>query len=297
MRSLIKICLLASLIHTVPMQAQIHSYENEVGWIWQVEPRPAFKGSSATNGIIFMLSESKDGSILLTTAFSDKSSQGVYSFRAAAFDESNRRYEFDSQSGGSSNGVSMQAYRLPPDRLTWNRLKLVGIEKLTQDHLQSIVAPNTFRKLKDAGEQALSYPEIGKPYAFELKAVDGSTINSMDLAGKVVLLDFWASWCTPCMEKMPKLKETYQKLRDQGFEVIGLNHDYSIEVAKRVSSQKQLPWPLVLAPTSQQARKWWNLAAGISTLPRLWLIDRKGIMRADVSLAELDAEIQRLVNE
>ena len=287
---------LAALLAAMPLIAQVQLIDSEAGWTWQVKPMPA-SSSSATKGVVLTLNQLKDGSLLLTAAFSQKSSQGVYSFRAVAFDQSSRRYEFDFQGGASSDGVFLKSYRLPSDRLSTEELKLIGIEKLTRDNLRTIVAPGAFSKLKQAGEQGLNYPEIGKSYSFELTTIDGATIRSEDLAGKVVLLDFWASWCTPCMAKMPKLKEIYQKLSSRGFEVIGLNHDNSLEVAKRLNRKEQLPWPLVLAPTGKQARELWNTAAGISALPRLWLIDRKGIMRADIYPDKLEQEIYRLIDE
>jgi thiol-disulfide isomerase/thioredoxin len=296
-RFILGFILLLAANNWTPLFAQVHSFPNEPGWAWQVTPRNARFSSSSSNNIVLMLSELKNGETLLTMAYSDRSIPDVFSFKAVGFDELNRRYEFEEPNGGGSSGVFLSAFRLPVDRLPKDKLKYVGIEKLTTDSLRLVISPNAIQKLKEQGEQELSYPELGKPYNFQLKTADGSILRSKDFLGKVILLDFWASWCSPCMAKMPRLKETYHNLSGKGFEVIGINHDNSLENANRVLSKEKLPWPEVLAPMGEDNRKLWNVAAGITSLPRLWLIDRKGVLRADVSVPELEGAIQRLVNE
>jgi len=280
-----------------PVSAQVHSFPNEPGWEWQVAPRDARFSSSSSNNIVLMLSELKNGATLLTIAYSDRLIPDVYSFKAVGFDELNRRYEFEEQNGGGSNGVFLSGFRLPADVLAREKLKYLGIEKLTNDSLRLVISPRAIQKLKDQGEQALAYPEIGQPYNFQLKTVSGSVLRSKDFMGKVILLDFWASWCAPCMAKMPRLKEIYHNLSSKGFEVVGINHDNSLENANRILLKEQLPWPEVLAPMGEDSRKLWNVAGGITSLPRLWLIDRKGVLRADVSVPDLEDAIQKLVNE
>jgi peroxiredoxin len=101
------------------------------------------------------------------------------------------------------------------------------------------------------------------------------------------------------MAKMPKLKETHKKLNRQGFEIIGFNHDQSLEVAKRTIAREELPWPNVLAPTEESQYELWKQATGIfeTSIPRLLLLDRDGILRADVSPANLEMEIEKLVGK
>jgi hypothetical protein len=99
------------------------------------------------------------------------------------------------------------------------------------------------------------------------------------------------------MAKMPKLKETYQKLHARGFEVIGLNHDYTLEQARHIIAEQKIPWPNALAPVEKNRRDLWLEATGTSALPRLLLIDRNGILRADVSPYQLEAEINKLMDQ
>jgi thiol-disulfide isomerase/thioredoxin len=272
------------------------SFPNETAWSWQVEPQPAAKGNQwIAGGMVVLLHEWKGGGIRVTTVYLDTSAMGVYQFRAVVIDSSGRRHISSSGGGASSSGVSMKSFLFPVDSMTWEGVRFIGIEKLTEENMRTIVAPGAARKLKKAGADALGYPLVGKPYAFDLGTMDGTRISSGTLLGKVILLDFWASWCTPCMALLPELKTTYKKLKGRGFEVVGINLDNSIEKAREVTEKEKLPWPVVLAPTGEEQRELWQTAAGITTIPRLWLIDRTGILRADVWPSTLKAEIEKLI--
>ena len=277
--------------------SQSQSFPNEFGWVWGLQPTATPRGMSSESGFLITVNELKNGNLLMSAAYAEQLSKSLYSLRAVGFDSLKRRYEFDSQGSVSSDGITLKSFRLPPSRLPAIEVKYIGIEELSELNLRTLLAPAAFKKLKEAGEQALMYPEIGKPFVFDLVSIDGRSISSRDFSGKVVLLDCWASWCAPCMAKMPKLKDVYRKLKGRGFEVVGLNHDNSMENARKYTVKEQLPWPVVLAPSSAQHREWWATATSISVLPRLLLIDRKGVLRADVSTNELAQEIDKLLAE
>ncbi len=66
---------------------------------------------------------------------------------------------------------------------------------------------------------------VKKPLEMKFTALDGSTVDVSQMRGKVVLIDFWATWCPPCMAAVPEIVETYKKLHDRGFEVVGISLD------------------------------------------------------------------------
>jgi len=100
-------------------------------------------------------------------------------------------------------------------------------------------------------EEILPPPEhkVGKKItAFEAKLMDGKTVKfPADYKGKVVLLDFWATWCGPCMMEVPNVVAAYDKFHEKGFEVLAVSLDQanSEEKIKQVLTSRKMPWPQV----------------------------------------------------
>src|SRR5262249_34011196 len=153
------------------------------------------------------------------------------------FDIDQKRYHFKVDTGGSHANVRLMRFRLDPTVLPADRAQFLGIEYLTPDG-QKVVAKKAFQDAQAAGVEVMPMPEIGKAYDFTLTAMDGSKLRAADLRGKVVLIDCWATWCTPCMAKMPKLKELYAKYHAAGLEIVGVNWDK--DAAKAEEARKRL---------------------------------------------------------
>jgi cytochrome c biogenesis protein CcmG/thiol:disulfide interchange protein DsbE len=137
---------------------------------------------------------------------------------------------------------------------------------------------------------------------FELQNVRGGTVKLSDQRGKVVLLDFWATWCGPCRAGIPHLNDLYGAYNKQGFEIIGVSVDQGrakltgADVVKNFTKGTPIVYPLVMAdPTTVRAY------GGIRSIPTAFLIDRDGKVRAKwVGLQGKEvmrAEIEKLLAE
>ena len=84
-----------------------------------------------------------------------------------------------------------------------------------------------------------------QPFALTGQTLDGKTLSLDDYKGKVVLLDFWATWCGPCVGELPMVKATYNKYHDEGFEVVGVSLDQSEADLRGFIKARAMPWPQI----------------------------------------------------
>ena len=109
--------------------------------------------------------------------------------------------------------------------------------------------------------------------AFAMTDLDGRTISSDSLKGKVVLINFWATWCGPCVVEIPDLVKLQAKYRDQ-LVVIGVSEDENGEaLVRKFAADKQINYPLVMSTPELQA-----LFPGVVALPTTFALDRNGKM-------------------
>jgi thiol-disulfide isomerase/thioredoxin len=171
-----------------------------------------------------------------------------------------------------------------------SKVAYVGLEGLTDEGL--IIETEAAREeASKRGLSVLPIPTVGQPYRFTLTDTSGAPIDSESLQGKVVLLDFWASWCAPCMQKMPKLKELYDQHHGNGFEVIGLSLDADDAVRDKAIEENGMSWKQAAVPKENDVQELWCNAMGLRAIPRLLLIDRDGILRADCDSNQLETEL------
>jgi thiol-disulfide isomerase/thioredoxin len=84
---------------------------------------------------------------------------------------------------------------------------------------------------------------IGKPLPnLSLQTADGATVNLVALKGKVILVDFWASWCMPCRASIPHLKALYQQYSDKGFDILSVSIDQNNKAWKTAMLKEAMPW-------------------------------------------------------
>jgi len=126
--------------------------------------------------------------------------------------------------------------------------------------------------------------------------LNGSPFDPKSVAGKVVLVDFWATWCGPCIAEIPNVLEQYEKYHDKGFEVIGVSLDDDAEALKAFVDEKKLPWPVLYEKPGGAG--WQHPLAtkyGVSGIPTVILVGRDGkVVSLDVRGEKLGAALDKL---
>jgi thiol-disulfide isomerase/thioredoxin len=240
------------------------------------------------------MEEGKDGELILVFA-RRATFQDYYSWRPIAFDVEGKRHLLRPRVAAGNFGVMLERWSSNPETLPASKVAYVGLEGLTLEGFRR-AADVAAKQAEAQGLKVLPFPIVGKPYPFKLTDLRGNIIDSDDLRGKIVLLDLWATWCFPCMKKMPVLKELYTKHHASGFEIVGINFDQDQQTCISASKELDIPWQQVMAPTEEMRRDIWMRAMGIQSLPRLLLIDREGILRIDCKPDELDSRVTELMS-
>ena len=104
----------------------------------------------------------------------------------------------------------------------------------------------------------------------EFKPLNGPAFNTASLAGKVVILDMWATWCPPCRKSLPEMAKLSKQFGDK-LVVLGLAVDSKEEDIKGVIAKEKLPYPVLTAPLELR-----NQLGGVQTIPVFYIFDQKG---------------------
>ena len=144
----------------------------------------------------------------------------------------------------------------------------------TYDNDEAIV------RIKDNVER-MKATAVGQKFTdFEMLTPDGKPVKLSDYVGKgkVVLVDFWASWCGPCRREMPNLVEAYKQYKDKNFEIVGVSLDQNGEAWKKAIKELRITWP------QMSDLKYWDCEGSrlyaVSSIPHTVLIDGEGTILA-----------------
>jgi len=139
---------------------------------------------------------------------------------------------------------------------------------------------------------SFAQPSVGdRAKEITLPDTKGKEISLSSLKGKVVLIDFWASWCGPCRRSVPDLKKTYEKYQSKGFEIYGVSLDADKFAWKVAIKEDHVNWIHVNDAKGFVAGLW-----NVEYIPNTYLLDQDGkILAVNPSHAELEVLLQKLL--
>jgi len=160
-----------------------------------------------------------------------------------------------------------------------------------------------FRSLAETYEgSARRLGLLGHPMDLHGQLIDGKPFDASAYKGKVVLVDFWATWCGYCVDEMPNIKANYDRFHEQGFDVVGVNVDepQARNQVTKFLADREIPWATIFDADAQAAGPDESLADyyGVSMLPSTMLIDRDGkVVAFNVRGEKLTEQLEKLLGK
>ncbi|MFQ5443145.1 MAG: peroxiredoxin family protein [Nitrospinales bacterium] len=111
--------------------------------------------------------------------------------------------------------------------------------------------------------------------SFELPSLNGGKVKLEDLRGKVVFINFWATWCVACLIEMPSMEKLYQRFKDRDFEMFAISVDKDVSLIKPFLDKYNLTFPVLLDPKSEVAKNKYKTIM----FPETFVVDKEGIIR------------------
>lgn len=164
---------------------------------------------------------------------------------------------------------------------------------IAEEIVNSTTAPASVRE--QAESLLRRFNRVGKPLEMKFQATNGRQIDLQKMRGKVVVIDFWATWCGPCVAQLPELKEFYERYKDRGVELLGISFDSDLFAFETFLREKAVSWPQHLDSGGWHSR--FAEEYGIHSVPTVWLVDKKGILRDLNGGEDLEKKVMSLLVE
>jgi len=174
---------------------------------------------------------------------------------------------------------------------------VAGCKKKEPEPTQQAKVKAEEKTTQPSGDKAPPGPSAKSAPSFTLQDLNGKQVSLSDFKGKVVILDFWATWCPPCVKEIPHFIALYEQYKDQGFAIVGISVDRGgISVVKSFARKYRVNYPILM--TDGRVDKAYG---GIPSIPTTFVIDSAGNIRQKYvgyrDKAIFEADIKALLEE
>jgi len=183
--------------------------------------------------------------------------------------------------------------------------KFAGIPALNEVEMKAVLdkiaaAPDAPAELKaSVAEQAAAIQMRTdlktKPMELSFESSEGKKFDMADLRGKVVLIDFWATWCPPCIEEIPNVVAVYNEFKDKGFTIVGISLDQDLAKLAAFTKENNMPWIQYC-----DGKGWDSPMASkfsVTGIPEMWLVGKDGKVASFDARADLRGQVAKLLGK
>ncbi|MEM7147199.1 MAG: TlpA disulfide reductase family protein [Verrucomicrobiota bacterium] len=136
--------------------------------------------------------------------------------------------------------------------------------------------------------------KVGDVIDMSFRSINAGEVDLASMKDKVVLLDFWATWCGPCIAEMPNVKKAYEKYHEKGFEIVGISLDSSKSSLEDYIEDNDMPWPQYY-----DGKGWDNELGreyGVSSIPAVYLVKNSEVIATGVRGPALEKKLEELLD-